>query len=69
MCIHPSTLDEEVTGSISQAAEQRRVHRELWNAVQTARTDFTYDVAIEAWNAHIREHRRQAAQIRAGRVK
>lgn len=62
-------MDDQASGSLSQAETQRRVHRELFDAVKNADTWNATQEAVKAWDDHMAEHREQAAAIRAGRIK
>jgi hypothetical protein len=62
-------LNIEASGSIREAELQRAVHQALFVAIRDARSSEAEIHAVNAWEAHMAEHREQAAAIRAGRQK
>lgn len=67
-----SSLNLQACGSLSDAEAQRLVHQTLFENVQTAGRKggvAAYNDAVDAWDAHIAEHKNQARRIRQSRVK
>jgi len=69
MCYHPEEIEglTEAEARLGQAAQSRRMHREMWEAAVLSGGPRT--PASRAWRAHIHQHKAQAARVRDARAK